>query len=263
MPAAMGGAEEIVVSETTTSDLFTHTFYYSATESDATRNYTVCYDTKARTPYWVAYPLNSSYLGSVGRTEDWAYVDSSLIPTTCQPDVKSGSFSNASGTNNYSKGHLLPSASRTKTEAMNKQTFLAVNIAPQIQTSFNGGIWSSLEGALQTMAKTSDLYIVTGTMCPSVGDDFNTQNTYDANGLQIPAPRYFYKVVLKYKNGSASAIGFWFTNEGHSGNYYDSAYVRSVDQIEALTGLDFFVNLPDSVENTAESNASWSSFQSF
>ena len=62
---------------------------------------------------------------------------------------------------------------------------------------------------------------------------------------------------------SAKAIGFWYTNTAHSGNYYDSSYVKSVNEIEELTGLNFFVNLPDSIEESAESNTSWSTFQNF
>ena len=259
---------EAVVSGHTTSNLFTHTITYGGT-----RNYTVCYNPDALTTYWVAYPLNSSYMGSAGRNEEWAYVDSDLLPTNKQVNVVDGSFyswynnKDDKGTNNYSKGHLVPSNSRTSSVGMNKQTFLSVNIAPQHQNSFNGGVWNALEGKLQTLATTQQLFIVTGTMCQSIGDGFSTSDTYDTSGKKIPAPRYFYKVVLKVDDvnnpTSASAIGFWYTNEAHIGNYYDANYVKSVDQIEAWTGLDFFVNLPDSIEENAESNTNWSAFQSF
>ena len=79
-------------------------------------------------------------------------------------------------------------------------------------------------------------------------------------------PNYFWKVVLKVnKSGntvtSASAIGFWFDHKTYTDDY--SNYAISVNQIESWTGFDFFVNLPDNVENSAESNTSWSAFQSF
>jgi endonuclease G len=60
---------------------------------------------------------------------------------------------------------------------------------------------------------------------------------------------------------SAKAIGFWFEHKTYSDSYTN--YAVSVDKIEQWTGFDFFVNLPDSIENTAETNTSWSSFQSF
>jgi endonuclease G len=79
-------------------------------------------------------------------------------------------------------------------------------------------------------------------------------------------PNYFWKVALKVnKSGntvtSASTIGFWFEHKTYSDSYTN--YAVSVDQIEKWTGFDFFVNLPDSVEKSAETNTSWSSFQNF
>lgn len=243
---------------TSTSNLFTHTFYYNSTADATDRNYTVCYDTQALTTLWVAYPLNSSHLGSVSRTDGWAYVDSSLLEESKQVNVKS-SFYDSNGNNNYSRGHLLPSASRTASETMNIQTFLSVNLVPQVHNNFNSGVWSSLESALQARANTESLFVVTGTMCPQANDGNGTitmEATYDKDNKQIPAPRYFYKVVLKVDNEenptSAQAIGFWYTNQSHTGGYADSGYIKSVDQIEALTGLDFFVNLPDNLEAIAE-----------
>ena len=265
IPAAMSGSE---MGGVTTSNLFLHTFYYGST-SDSNRNYTVCYDKGKLTTYWVAYPLNSSHLGSTDRTDAWAYVSSSLLSEDCQPYVKKSFYDAPSGgTNNYSKGHLLPSASRTNGTTMNEQTFLSVNLVPQIQTSFNNGVWSSLEGALQTIAKSKNLFVVTGTALQKGKDEEigTMERTYDTTGKEISVPRYFYKVILKVNSTtnptSASAIGFWFTNKSHSGSSYES-FAMSVDAIEQKLGMDFFVNLPDSVEAAAESNTSWSTFQSF
>ncbi len=268
MPAEMSGNEATMASNST-DNLFTHTFYYSSTA----RNYTVCYDKSKMTTLWVAYPLGSEHTQASGvRTDNWQYVDSSLLSQSCQANTKAGSFYSASsgGTNNYDRGHIIPSASRNKSEAMNDQTFLPVNIAPQ-NKSFNQGMWSNLEGALQSLARNGDyLYVVTGTMCPKANDGNGTvslEKTYDKSGKEIPVPKYFYKVVLKVDSASnpagAKAIGFWYTNTTHSGNYYDSSYVKSVNEIEELTGLNFFVNLPDTIEESAESNTSWSTFQNF
>ena len=261
----MDGSEEVASGHTTT-DLFTHTFYYSSTESDATRNYTVCYNPDELTTYWVAYPLSSNHINGSYKDSSWSYVDESLLPQSNQVNIVGGSYKST-----YSRGHLVPNASRTKSSEMNKQAFYTVNSVPQIQNSFNSGVWSALENALRSrVSSDGTLYIVTGTMCDQVNDgngNFSPVSTKDQNDKTVPAPRYFYKVVLKVDNAnnptSASAIGFWYTNEAHTGNYYDANYVKSVDQIEEWTGLDFFVNLPDSIENSAESNTSWSTFQSF
>ena len=78
-------------------------------------------------------------------------------------------------------------------------------------------------------------------------------------------PNYFYKLVLRVKySGStvsdARAIGFWMEHKAYTGDSYVN-YTVSVDQIEQWTGFDFFVNLPDQIESSAESrNQSWSEF---
>ena len=150
---------------------------------------------------------------------------------------------------------------------MQLQTFYVTNSVPQIQNSFNGGIWSSLENALQGEAGSEEIYIVTGVTFEKVGESKTIKTTKaKADDKTVPVPNYFWKVALKVnKSGntvtSASTIGFWFEHKTYSDSYTN--YAVSVDQIEKWTGFDFFVNLPDSVEKSAETNTSWGSFQNF
>lgn len=267
IPAAMRGSE---MGGVTTSALFMHTFYYGA-ESASNRNYTVCYDKGKMTTYWVAYPLNSSHIGSLDRTDVWTYVDNSLLATEYQPNIVSGSYRSAAsgGTNNYSRGHLLPSASRTATSLMNEQTFITVNQVPQIQNGFNGGVWMYLESAVRSARNGKTIFVVTGTALQKgngEAEEIGTMaKTYDRNGKEIPVPRYFYKVLLKVDSETnpttASAVGFWFTNQSSSSGY--ESFAVSVDQIESKLGMDFFVNLPDALEQAVEKNTSWSTFSNF
>ena len=70
---------------------------------------------------------------------------------------------------------------------------------------------------------------------------------------------------MKYSGSavsSASTVGFWFEHKDYDGNDY-AQYAVSVDKIEEWTGFDFFVNLPDNVEVTSETNASWDAFVRF
>jgi endonuclease G len=163
---------------------------------------------------------------------------------------------------------MIPNASRNGNEEMQKQTFYVTNAVPQIQDKFNGGIWQSLEKALQTIGKSEEIYVVTGVTFNKVGENKTvTYTTAKDDTKQVPVPNYFYKVVLKVnKSGStitgASAIGFWFEHKTYSDDSYTN-YVVSVDQIEQWTGFDFFVNVPDSLEPSAEANYDWSTFQSF
>lgn len=233
----------------------------------STRNYTHLYDKSTYTSLWTAYPLNSSYMGGYSRPNGWSY--SPAISTDDQPNLCNKSYADS---DMYSRGHMIPNASRNGNQTMQLQTFYVTNSVPQVQNSFNSGVWSNLEGALQSMAASETLYIVTGVAFSKVGENrivyYTSAQEEGTDGVkkQCPIPNYFYKVVLKVnKSGdtvtSASTIGFWFENKAYGDSY--SNHSVSVDQVEAWTGFDFFVNLPDSIEDSVESNSSWTSFESF
>ncbi|MBQ4498853.1 MAG: DNA/RNA non-specific endonuclease [Alistipes sp.] len=235
--------------------------YPNAQELKVSNNYTAYYDTSTYTSMWVAYPLNSSHMGSLARLDDWSY--NPLISTSYQVNLCNSSYND-----NYSRGHLIPNASRNGNSTLQAQTFYVTNSVPQIQDNFNGGIWSSLEGALQSIAKSEEIYIVTGVAFAKEGETRSiTYTTAKDDTKSVPVPNYFYKVAMKVTKSSsgtvtaASTIGFWFEHRTYSDSYTN--YAVSVDQIEAWTGFDFFVNLPDSIETSAEANSSWTAFQSF
>ena len=126
-----------------------------------------------------------------------------------------------------------------------------------------------LESAVRDAINGKTLFVVTGTALQKGNgqtEEIGTMaKTYDRSGKEIAVPRYFYKVILKVNSTanptSASAIGFWFTNEGHSQSY--ETFAVSVDEIEQKLGMDFFPNLSDALEATAEKNTSWSTFSKF
>ena len=248
------------------------TSYANATvwtvKSGSTRNYTIAYDASKYATYWVAYNLKSSHMGSLERPDDWNYDTSEGAPATSKQVNLTKTYSTYNNGAGHAKGHMIPNASRNGNSAMQLQTFYYTNSVPQIHNGFNNGIWQSLEAALQTIGKSEEIFIVTGTAFSKVGESktISYTSTPSDSGKSIPVPNYFYKVVLKVNSTSnptsAKAIGFWFENKAYSGSSY-SSYAVSVDQIEKWTGLNFFVNLPDSIEETAEGNSSWSSFQSF
>ena len=208
---------------------------------------------------WTAYPLESKHMGSLSRPGSWSY--NPLLSESYQVNLCSGSYANST----YSRGHLIPNASRNGIKEMQLQTFYVTNSVPQVQTRFNDGIWNSLEQALQGIAESRKIYIVTGVAFEKVGESKSISYIKAKNDTKnIPIPNYFYKVVLKVTTNSsgvvtsASTIGFWFENKAYSDSY--SNYAVSVDQVEQWTGFDFFANLPDAVEASVEKNSSWSSF---
>lgn len=224
------------------------------------RNYTHYYDTNTYTSLWVAYPLEAKHMGESSRPNSWSYNPD--IDEKYQVNLCNATYSDYP---TYARGHLIPNASRNGISEMQLQTFYVTNSVPQIQDSFNNGIWSSLEGALQDKAKIKKLYIVTGVAFETVGETKTIYYTSakDEPTKKVPIPNYFYKVVLSATTDSsgtvtsAQTVGFWFEHKEYSGVSYTN-YAVSVDQIEEWTGFDFFPNLPDAIEVVAEQNSSWS-----
>ena len=120
------------------------------------------------------------------------------------------------------------------------------NICPQ-NGDLNQRDWKYLEEACRDWAlKYGKVYIVAGPIFKS-----KTWRTVGENHVAVPDA--FFKVVLTLgKNqDSPKAIGFIYLNE--KGRHQMEYYARSVDEVEAVTGLDFFSHLDDSVERVVES----------
>lgn len=232
--------------------------------SGGERNYTHYYDIATYTTLWVAYPIEAKHMGSISRPSNWSF--NPLIDEDDQVNLCNRSYTNS---DTYVRGHLIPNASRNGIKEMQLQTFYVTNSVPQIHTNFNSGIWQSLEAALQSIAESEKIYVVTGVAFTKEGENRTiSYTTAKDDTKKVPIPNYFYKVALKVNTNSsgvvtsASTVGFWFENQAYSNKTY-SNYAVSVDQIEEWTGFDYFANLPDDIEAQVEKNSSWSSFSSF
>ncbi len=257
-------------------------------DGDGNRNYSYLYDRSMYTSMWVAYPLyKDTYSGANEYSGSWAPATGNGFGTGNQNGYQINVWDNsynvylgnttysdpfsASGREYYARGHQIPDADRQCNETMVKQTYYAINSTPQIQNKFNGGIWQILEQAVRAQAdKTDILYVTTGPAfdrADVAGTETVTWITPRGDTRRVPVPNYYWKVLLKvkYTNGvvtSASTIGFWFEHKEYDNSSYAN-YAVSVNQIEARTGLDLFFNLPDGIEENAEANTSWQSFQNF
>lgn len=270
--------------KTTGSDFFTSTLF-----AGNARNYTYMYQYSMYTCLWVAYPLYSSTMGSSeaipgpyspdpmemasfeDRGKTWAA--NPQIDKSKQINVWSGSYGvsvpNANPSDIYARGHQIPNADRSNNGTMQSQTYYATNSTPQIQNRFNGYIWGKLEDGVRESVKDT-VYVVTGACFRKVGGSESIsyiQPQHDTK--RAPVPNYYWKVLLKVKRSGGSitgalAIGFWYEHKQYTTqDYSNSAYVKSVDQIETWTGFDFFANLPENLQATAETNTNWSTFKSY
>ena len=231
----------------------THTYSYGG---KTYRNFTVMVDQNKRCPLWSAYPMHkgaypSNSLGRVGSFSESHSYDPAF-ENSWQSSGSTSDYNNGAG---YARGHLCASADRQAVEEANEQTFYYTNQAPQIQNSFNSGVWSSLEGAVQAnapLATKDTLYVVSGVLF----EDGNTGSSND--GGTVGRPSHFYKLLMlcTYSGGTitaASGVAYIYTNAAHTGvNYNDSQFRTSIHAIETRTGFDFFPNVPDNLETAAE-----------
>ncbi len=204
------------------------------------RNYSINYDKNERYTKWVAYPLHSAYMTSGNRTNDWGW--DPLIPQEYQPNLSSG-WSN----NTYSRGHMLPSASRSATRDLNRTTFYYTNMAAQ-ETKMNNGVWNELEQKVRVWVEQTGydtLYVVTGSILPAPPKTI--QYTNDNTGKKSAVPEFMYKALLrKHKTtGSYYSIAFKMENRDTGVKYANS--VVSVKSLERETGYTFFPMLPPEV----------------
>ena len=199
------------------------------------RNYTFGWSQKDRVAFWVAYPLCTLYTnGNVGRTNAWA-LDPLLGEDSAAP------FGGYAGS--YARGHQIPSADRQCCYDANAQTFYGTNMTPQLN-EHNEGIWSSLESKVRSIANKSDTtYVVTGVIVSASSD-----TERDSYGKSVTIPDAYFKALLRY-GGKTSTLGEWnaaafyLEHRAYSENI-GRQHSMSIDELENITGIDFFVNLP-------------------
>jgi len=200
--------------------------------------YTLSYNEEYEVANWVAYELTKAeVLGSGTRSDSFK----------ADPMVKTGSASlNDYKNSGYDRGHLAPAADFKWSEEAMSDTFFLSNMTPQ-DPSFNRGIWADLEAVVRTMAyENESVYVVTGPVL--------TDGPYKTIGdNHVAVPKRFYKVVLDYTEPDIKAIGFVLPNEGSNASL--QSFATTVDEVEAITGIDFFPLLPDDIENKIEAVA--------
>lgn len=230
---AKTGWMELPAMDNDALDYYSHSF---SMNGKTYRNYTFGWSQNDLVAHWVAYPLCSLYLnGNVGRTEAWAY-DPLLGKYSSAP------FGGYGGS--YARGHQLPSADRQCCYEANAQTYYGTNMTPQLN-AHNEGIWLQLESKVRNIAEKSDTtYVVTG--CITKG---STSKTVDSDGKSMTIPKSYFKAILKYSKSSTlgrwNAIAFYLDHKDYGKNAeVGKQHSMSIDELEKITGLDFFVNLP-------------------
>ena len=182
---------------------------------------------------WVAYKLTPEQAKATGTYKE-KYSEDPMVTTGTATikDYKDAGFI---------MGQLVPPEDMFTSQQAVNETFLISNTVPQ-KPAFNKYIWKTNEKLIREWAKEGNtLYIVTG---PVLADA--PFGSFGPNKVSIVTR--FYKAVLDM-NGER-AIGFVFRNNASSGT--QKSFAISVDELEKITGIDFFPSLPDDLEQKVE-----------
>ncbi len=207
--------------------------------------YSLSYNRSKATPNWTAWRLDSSWIGSTPRQDDFR-PDPALPAGWFQ--VQDNSYSGSG----YDRGHMCPSGDRTNSVPNNSATFLMTNMVPQLAAN-NQGPWEDFETYCRTLASQgNEIYIISGV----------SGNIGTIAAGQIVIPRQTWKVVIVLPNGTndvsrvtrgTRAFGIIVPNFPPL-NINDPwrPYRVTVDAIEILTGYDFFSAIPKNTQELIE-----------
>lgn len=208
--------------------------------------YIASYNLETNCPNYVCWVLTKDRVeGNAKRADEFygdpVFPEGSRVETTDY--VRSG----------YDRGHMCPAGDNKNSDVAMKESFSMVNICPQAP-NLNKGEWNSLENQCRKWAKEyGTLYIC----CGPIFDSKNPKKIGKRKNVKVSVPDRFFKVVLTL-DGEPKAIGFIYPNDDTSGEL--RSYAVSVDQVEKITGIDFYPNLDDEEEAELESKckpAAW------
>ena len=211
--------------------------------------FTISYNATTKTPNWVAWHLTKSHTYGKIRREERVFEEDMSVAA---PRATLNDYYNS----RYDRGHMCPAGDNKWSEEAMAQSFLLTNVCPQ-NHGMNKNAWNDLEIQCRSWSREyGAVDIVCGPIFRGVTyKDGKMKASSEQRFIgrnKVWVPDAFFKVVL-CRNRSPKALGFIYENRGGQQTLADC--VRSVDEIERLTGIDFFYLLADDVENRVEGKA--------
>lgn len=197
--------------------------------------YTVSYDSDFKTPQWVGWTLTAEKAqGSVPRYNKFAP----------DPEVRGAqAYDTDYRGSGYDRGHIAPAGDMKWSEDAMRESFYLTNVCPQ-NRNLNRGDWKELEELEREWA------LQYGSVSITAGPIYSTKQPQRIGANHVAVPDGFFKVLLVGYPKSPKAYGFVYKNE--AGSRPMKSYQLTVDEVERITGMDFFPALPDNVENRIE-----------
>lgn len=200
--------------------------------------YTMSYNSDNKIPNWVAWHLTAEHADGPVKRFGGGYLEDVDVPKPrAVRDDYYGSV--------WSHGHMCPAGDNKWDRQAMRETFLLTNMCPQ-DRGLNSGVWNRIEMDCRKWArKYGDVYIVCGPILLNREHETIGEN-------KVVVPEAFFKVILCLQD-NPKAIGFIIRN--NEGKKKRDQFINSIDEVERITGIDFFPALPDSIEDKVEAYA--------
>lgn len=218
-----GNLEDVTTPESTPSQVVNY------------EGYSLSFNSKMHIPNWVAWELTGKESNGTEPRKDNFRSDDNVMGSSEQWDY---SYSG------YDRGHMAPAGDMKWSKKAMDESFFMTNMCPQAKT-LNTGAWKRLEEKCRQWAEIdSAIIIVCGPILTDPIEEF-------IGDSRVAVPQRFFKVILSPYVDTPRGIGFIMPNGKVPGGMQASAV--SIDEVERITGLDFFSSLPDEIENEVES----------
>lgn len=197
--------------------------------------YSLSYNEGHEQADWVAYSLHAADLADteIKRRDNFR--------SDPEVDTESATLSDYRRSG-YDRGHLAPAADMKRSAEIMSESFFMSNMSPQ-KPAFNRGMWKQLEESVrQWTRRDGRLEVVTG---PVLEPGLET-----IGSNKVSVPKCYYKVLLDLQGPDLKGVAFLMPNRKLQGDILD--YAVPIDSVEARTGIDFFSNLKDGLENHLE-----------
>ncbi|MEG3973498.1 DNA/RNA non-specific endonuclease [Microcoleus sp. herbarium8] len=208
--------------------------------------YVMSYNSKTKTANWVSWQLNKSWMGAADRQDNFR-------PDDALPDAWYKVRPNDYTGSGYDRGHIAPSADRTRNEADNSSTFLMTNMMPQVP-ELNRGLWGDLEDYCRELVQQGkELYIIAGPVGRkgSIGKK---------EKIAVPARNWKVIVVLDRQGlgmqgitADTRTLAVMMPNDASVKGKGWKSFRVSVKQVERETGLNFLSNVSPQIQQVIES----------
>ena len=201
--------------------------------------YTVSYNRDTRCPNWVAWHLTKAHTYGSNVRDEEVFTEDSSVPS---PRATDNDYYNS----RYDRGHMCPAGDNKWDATAMSETFLFTNICPQ-NHGLNKYEWNDVEKLCRSWAKR---YGAVDIVCGPLYEKGVEPRYIGRNKVRVPDA--FFKAVLCRKD-SPKAIAFVFRNQGKKMTMLEA--VRTVDDVERLTGMDLFPQMDDVTEQRIEAEA--------